>query len=172
MGELNNVKKPGGTWFRERYTYPRLLDMFKRDLRRKPVPSLAVAIIQLTNGSRVSEALEAYEKWLRTGSVKLTVRVRKKRSPEEREIIIPSFLRPYRSRLKQKRVPSRWGVLDYLERNYGINTHTLRYTFITWHAKTLSPAYISKMIRHSNLNMLMTYLSKREADRLLEEIVP
>ena len=171
MPEVNKVKKQG--WYREKYEYPRLLNMMKRQLKKKPTPSLAVAIIQLTNGARVSEAIDGYAEWIRTGKVDVKVRVRKKRdNVEYRRIVIPSFLREFRQTLKEKGVPTRQAVYSYLKENYGVNTHTLRYTWVTWHAKTLSPAYVSQIIRHSKLDMLLRYLSKYEADKLLDEIVP
>ena len=172
MSEVSKVKKKQG-WYKEKYDYPRLLNMMKRQLKKKPTPSLAVALIQLTNGARISEALDGYSAWLKTGKVDLEVRVRKKRgSIEYRRIVIPTFLREYRQTLKDKGVPTRQAVYLYLKEKYDVNTHTLRYTWITWHAKTLSPAYVSQIIRHSKLDMLLRYLSKHEADRLLEDIVP
>ena len=171
MSGVNKVKKNQG-WFYERYEYPQLLNKFKRDFRRKPTPSLAIAIIQLTNGARVSEAIEGYGEWIRTGRTEVEVRVRKKKNPETRKIVIPTFLREYRTILRSKRIPTRQAVFDLLNRRYGINTHTLRYTWITWHTETLSPAYISQIIRHGSIDMLLKYLSKRKADKLLEEIVP
>ncbi len=58
---------------------------------------LIVSLIQLRNGSRISEAVRAFLKWLRTGKNEVEVLVSKKRGEVYRLMIIPSEAIPYRT---------------------------------------------------------------------------
>ena len=109
-----------------------------------------------------------------TGETRVYVRVEKKKAQHERRLIgIPSILQQYRDHLKRLHVPSRRAVYKYLRENYGINTHTLRYTFITHQVKNgVNPALVSQTIRHSNLNTLLKYISKIQADEWLDKTIP
>ena len=101
------------------------------------------------------------------------MRVEKKRRGRETRLVkIPSTLAPYREYLKRLHVPGRRAVYKYLRENYGINTHTLRYTFITHQVKNgVNPALVSQTIRHSNLNTLLKYISKIQADEWLDKTI-
>jgi len=57
---------------------------------------LIIALIQLRNGARISEAIRAFKEWLRTGKSELYVRVSKKKRSEDRLMIIPAEVEQYR----------------------------------------------------------------------------
>jgi len=55
---------------------------------------------------------------------------------------------------------------------FKINTHSLRYSFITYLLKSgISPALVSKMIRHSRLDTLMHYVQVKESDNILRKML-
>lgn len=136
---------------------------------------LIIALIQLRNGARVSEAIRAFKEWLRTNKSELYVRVSKKRRVEDRLIVIPEEVEHYRlqcvdlidvdDKLLRERVRS---TLYYY---FKINTHSLRYAFITYLLKSgVNPAIVSKMIRHSRLDTLMHYVQVKESDSILRRL--
>ena len=174
------MKRQG--WFIEKYTYEQLWNKLKRDFLRKPTLTLAAAIIALANGRRVGEAINALTEWLKSGAKAKSVQVKieKKRATSEDRVAtvyIPQLLFQQRERLlelfKRKKSVTRFGVYRLLRRRYRINTHTLRYMFITHMAfdAGLDATIIAQMIHYSNLSMLLRYTSKQRAERELEEFV-
>lgn len=136
---------------------------------------LIVALIQLRNGARVSEAIRAFKEWLRSGKSELYVRVSKKRRGEQRLIVIPEEVEQYRLRCvdlvdvddKILRERVRYSLYYYFK----INTHSLRYAFITYLLRNgVNPALVSKMIRHSRLDTLMHYVQVKESDSILRRL--
>jgi len=78
--------------------------------------------------------------------------------------------------LKQKKLIERPKVfLDYAKRLkmeclrlVGVNTHTLRYAYITYLIrKGYNPSLIAKITHHSNLNYILTYTQRRQAELIL-----
>ena len=136
---------------------------------------LMISLIQLRNGSRISEAIRAFKEWIKTSKTEIYVKVSKKKHDELRLMIIPyeiSNMRLYcvdivdvDDRVLRERVRS---VLRYY---FKWNTHSLRYAFITYLLKTLvNPAVVSKIIRHSKLDTLLHYVQEREAERVLKNM--
>jgi integrase len=134
-----------------------------------------IALIQLRNGSRISEAIRAFKEWVRTNRTELHVRVSKKKKPEERLMIIPSEITQYRllcvdlldidDKVLRNRVRA---VLHYY---FKWNTHSLRYAFITYLLRNnVNPAIVSKLVKHSRLDTLLKYVQEKEAERVLREI--
>ena len=156
-------------------TYTRLIrkiNSVKRDTTRC---YLMIALIQLRNGSRISEAVRAFKEWIKTSKTELQIRVSKKKRAEDRLIIIPHEALEYRLRCVDLidtpdiylRNRVRWTLYYYFK----INTHSLRYSFITYLLKSgVNPAIVSKVIRHSRLDTLMSYVQVKESDRVLREI--
>jgi len=153
-------------------------ELILRNIKRLQYPSrcyLVIALIQLRNGSRISEAVRAFKRWLLTGNQEIYVEVSKKKHPEARLMIIPRDIMEYRneclelSALEDKvlRERVRWALYYYLK----LNTHSLRYSYITFLLKEgVNPALVSKLIRHSRIDTLLRYIQLKESDRVLREI--
>jgi Phage integrase family. len=136
----------------------------------------AIALVSLRNGSRIGEAIEAFKEFLRTSKTRIYVKVEKHKKEDYRLMIIPKelveedFSVCYPLLEKDKDV-IRANVNKYLHRKLGINCHSLRYAFITYMLeKGVSPAIIAAITRHKNLNMILRYTERKEAERVLEEL--
>lgn len=136
---------------------------------------LAIALIQLRNGSRISEAIRTFKEWIQTSKTEIYVKVSKKKRHEDRLMIIPPELEQYRlscvelldvnDKVLRERVRA---ILYYY---FKINTHSLRYAFITYLLRSgVNPALVSKVIRHSRLDTLMSYVQVKEAEKVLKNI--
>ncbi|MEM3675070.1 MAG: hypothetical protein QXG08_06325 [Candidatus Methanomethyliaceae archaeon] len=128
---------------------------------------LAVLVTQAINGSRVGEALEAMQKFIDTGEMEQRVKVEKRKDGAERLIIVPSQIE--RGRLDR-------GALDlarikvYANRKLKINTHSLRYAWITSQVKkNVNPGIIASITGHKNLNMLIHYIQKKQGEEYLRQ---
>lgn len=160
----------------------RLIKVNSRPEDRKTALRLGYLVayaIQLRNGLRISEALEAFEKFKKydfekdEGKRVATVRVRKKKREDYREAVWPDWVS--------------WSVMDVMRRFnvelkkssaavlapklLGVNTHTLRYARITYLTeKGYSPALVAKITHHSNLNFIVRYTQEKLAKRTNLEI--
>ena len=155
--------------------YARLLRKISSVKNDKTRCYLIIALIQLRNGSRISEAIRAFKEWIKTNKTELYIKVSKKRREESRLMIIPSEVAHYRllcvdlldveDRVLRERVRA---TLYYY---FKINTHSLRYAFITHLLRLgVNPALVSKVIRHSRLDTLLSYVQVKEADRILRDL--
>jgi len=161
--------------------YKLLLRKIREHYRRRAFRHYTYAIIlliQLRNGSRISEAIEGLRKFIETGERKVEVRVRKHKKPEYRLMILPKELStkdllPCKAvlvEIDEERLKKR--VQLYARRELGINTHSLRYAFITYLLrKGISPSLIAKITHHKNLNYILTYTQQKTADKILEEVI-
>jgi len=82
-------------------------------------------------------------------------------------------------RNKEERIPEKPESFERLVKNLkkrcekllGVNTHTLRYAYITYLLeKGYSPSLIAKITHHSNLNFILKYTQQKQAERILENI--
>jgi len=139
--------------------------------RTKRIAHYITALIQLCNGSRASEAVDAFNKWRETGKREVEVRVRKKKREELRLIIIPSEVQKYRPIIRfLKQDVDRYK--KFIHAKFDFNTHSLRYAFITYLSKQgISPQLIAKITHHEKLDMILSYTQQKEADKLLREVV-
>jgi|ECHhosMinimDraft_1075155.scaffolds.fasta_scaffold03449_2 Phage integrase family. len=143
---------------------------------RRSLAYTAVLLIQLRNGSRVSEAAEAALKWAETRLREVEVRVRKqRRHPETRLMIIPKQLS------EQDRLDvltqRHWleGDLSRIEhfarRVFGWNTHSLRYAKISQLGTLGYPAQvIARITHHKRMEFILRYTSQKTADDILKKI--
>ena len=132
----------------------------------------SILAIQLANGLRISEAVEAFKKWVNGSERSFDVRVRKKRRVEE---YVPT------------RIPNiledewKWVYREYAEiddttlikrikswaSKHKHNTHSVRYSWITYQLICgENPALVAKAVRHSKMDMILRYAQKLEADKL------
>jgi integrase len=136
----------------------------------------AVLLIQLRNGSRISEAVRAFKQFLAAKSLELEVPVSKKRGKREtRLMIIPQELRSLTSPCRdlkdvdEKVLVNR--VKFYCVHTYGFNTHSLRYAFITFLLRQgVNPSIIAKITKHSRLDFILTYTQEKAAEEILKEL--
>lgn len=154
--------------------YEDLLEMLKNLYLHSLTPirrrNTAVLLVQLYNGSRVSEAVDAWNKFVLTGKREIEVRVRKHKNPDTRLMIIPKIIKHPGS---TKRI---WFATDKAVKFYafclGINTHSLRYARITHLlSKGENPAIVAKIVGHKNLNQLLTYYQDKEARKKLRKLI-
>ena len=133
----------------------------------------SVLAVQLMNGLRISEAIDALREFTRTGKRELAVRVRKKRNKEEvRPVRIPKVIKDWYRDVY-------WDYVfdDKIERRivawaskHGINTHSIRYAWITKKLKEgHNPAIVARAVRHSRIDLVLRYTQKIEADKLIED---
>lgn len=125
---------------------------------------LAVLLTQACNGCRVGEALASIKDFAKTGQRELRVRIEKRKDGAERLIIIPVVV----EREKVDPGVKLAAVKMYAIRRLKINTHSLRYAWITSQAKeNVNPAIIASITGHKNLNMLMHYIQKKQGEEYL-----
>jgi site-specific recombinase XerD len=156
--------------------YSRILRKIERVKSKTTKCYLIIALIQLRNGSRISEAVRAFKEWIRTNKTEIYVRVSKKKREETRLMIIPSEIAHYRLQcvdmldIDNKVLRNR--VLATLYYYFKINTHSLRYAFITHLLRNnVNPAIVSKIIKHSKLETLLHYVQVKESERVLRDLV-
>ena len=146
---------------------------------RGRLAKLCVMLIQLENGSRVSEAREAFLAWLKLGRPghirKVRVRVRKqKKDPERRLIVIPGPVIEVSQRvgLRPEDVGTKMAICCLAQR-LGINTHSLRYAGITRMALSgkMADVAVAKITGHRKIEILLDYIQKVRAEKALEDLV-
>jgi integrase len=136
----------------------------------------AILLIQLRNGLRVSEAVQAFKEFLAQRALEVEVQVSKKRHPETRLAIIPRELLDARLAgcrdllsLDGEKLVMR--VKKYSRRRYGFNTHSLRYAFITFLLRQgVNPSIIAKITKHSRLDFILTYTQEKTAEEILKKL--
>ena len=137
-----------------------------------------VLLVQLRNGSRIGEAIEAVKEFCnakgRADSVR--VRVEKHAKGDTRLMVLPEELRGAQGRnylrqacLRLSRVKApRVDIADYCRRAYGFNTHALRYAFITYMLKRgVSPSIVAKITGHRSLDYILHYTEIKLAKEVL-----
>ncbi len=151
------------------------LNKFLREKRYRSAAYAITSLIILRNGCRVSEAIDAIKNFYKgeyqekEGKIITYVRVRKKKKKEERIIVLPEQVDIKTIQSLPKLIVqniNRHKITMFLKYHYQINSHTLRYAFITHFARLIDSSLISKFIRHSNLSMLNTYVRKKLADEI------
>jgi integrase len=155
---------------------------------------IVTAMIQLINGSRISEACLAMEKFINSGDIDKRVIIKLSKSEttkykddgEEfktkiryRKLIFPKkwledpkdkfdLMKKYLYIIKSSMLKKR--VLDYLLKYHNCNTHSLRYAFINYmiYDQKNEPSLIAKHVGHSNLNQLIRYTQSKQSDKLFD----
>lgn len=155
---------------------------------------LLISMIQLRNGSRISEAVDAIYLLLNNEHLdeKVIVKIAKSKAVKYKRETGEKYITKTRyrkmtfpigwigeSRLKSikkhlteiTKVRLKKRVLDYLLKNFNCNTHSLRYSFINFmlYTKQKEIGLIAKIIGHSNLNQLVRYTQNIEADKIMDE---
>jgi site-specific recombinase XerD len=161
LGKLLSFKK----WVRDS---PRLTG-----LRRISLRNVNILLLALLNGLRISEAVECYYKWLEDPTQEIiNVRVAKSKQEKYRLCItkgLDSIDHKYTKHLEK---PKPNAIQSWALIRFGFNTHSLRYAFINYMLQQgYDPATVSKIIAHSKLETLLSYIQeKRAKEALLKEV--
>ena len=156
--------------------YRELVKLIQAESRGFTKCYASIALVALRNGSRIGEAIEAFKEFLRTSRTRIYARVEKHKKEDCRLVVVPkelveedlSMCYPL---LEKGKDVIRANVNKYLHRKLGINCHSLRYAFITYMLrKGVSPAVIAAITGHRNLNTILKYVEKKEAEKVLEEL--
>jgi integrase len=140
-------------------------------LKRRALRNANILLLALLNGLRISEAVECYYKWLEDPAAKeITVRVAKSRR-EKYRLCVTEGLDGADYKLTRGLEKPRPGALQsWSIRRFGFNTHSLRYAFINYMlSQGHDPATVSKIIAHSKLETLLSYIQERRAREALVE---
>ena len=168
-------------------------DYKKGNILRKYIYTL-IAIIQLRNGSRISEAVNAFEQFVAKKAdleSKVTVKIAKSKATKHKkdgEQIVT------KTRYRKMGFPTNWvgkeikevsnirhflrdyegninkRVLDYLSRTYKCNTHSLRYAFINYmlYDQKKEMTVVAKFVGHTGVGQLVRYTQAKESDKLFD----
>jgi len=135
-----------------------------------------VLLIQLRNGSRIGEAIEAAKAFCETKATAVRVRIEKHKEGDTRLMVLPEELRGKEGkeylaqaclRLAKVKNPKS-AVKVYCKATYGFNTHSLRYAYITYLlSKGVNPSFIAKITGHRNLSYILHYTELKTAEDIL-----
>jgi integrase len=148
-------------------------------LYRTGNPWDVVLLVQLRNGSRIGEAVEAVKEFCRTKESTARVHVEKHKGTDTRLMVLPEELRGKEGReylaqacLRLAKVKNPKGaVKEYCRATYNFNTHSLRYAFITYLlSKGVSPSFIAKITGHRNLSYILHYTELKTAEDILLKV--
>ena len=158
--------------------------VYKKDIKR--LAYLTIALFQLRNGCRIGEAIEGMILICKNNNnlnwnkpIEVRVKVEKtKKTVSYRDMVLPSIITKHDVELIQDAVLDlenakrpRMRIYTWLKNHYGINTHSLRYAFITKYAvMNTSPQLIAKMTGHVNLNHIITYTQEKVAKQMLYDL--
>ena len=176
MAQLQRVKHGWDSGLDYNETYQRILS----HLNRTRKPQDVVLLIQLRNGSRVGEAVEALRQFCETGKTEVYVKVEKHKDlGDQRLMVLPEELRRGQGRVLLEAACS-WltgvgnpkdAVISYCRRAYGFNSHSLRYAFITYMlSKGVNPSIVAKVTGHRSLEHILRYTETKTAEGLLREL--
>lgn len=172
-------------------------DRYYKSKRRKLYNRLIyiiVANIQLINGSRISEACNAFKDFVKKDNYieKVIEKIAKSESIKYKKdgekfttkaryrhmifphkwITIPDNMKELISYFNKKIdvVVLKKRVLDYLLKHHNCNTHSLRYAFINYmlYKEKKEAILVAKHVGHSSVAQLVRYTQKKEADKIFE----
>ena len=170
-----------GTWDKGldfESTLKRLLE-FRRFIRgriirpryRATLRNVNILILALTNGLRISEAIECYYKWLETQESKIVVRVAKSKDRYRLCVIPEVFDKVDWAATRGLKKPLKQTLNSFARRNFGFNTHSLRYAFINYLlSRGVDVPTVSRIVGHRSLNTILSYIQSRRAEETLESI--
>jgi site-specific recombinase XerD len=148
-------------------------------LYRTGHPWDVVLLVQLRNGSRIGEAIEAVRQFCETKATAVRVRIEKHKEGDTRLMALPEELRGKEGReylaqaclrlVKVKNPKS--AIKVYCKATYGFNTHSLRYAFITYLlSKGVNPSLVAKLTGHKNLSYILHYTELKTAEDILLKV--
>ena len=138
-----------------------------------------VLLVQLRNGSRIGEAIEATKAFCGTKAASVRVRIEKHKEGDQRLMVLPEELRGKEGRellaqacLRLAKVKNpKSAVKVYCKATYGFNTHSLRYAYITYLlSKGVNPSLVAKITGHKNLSYILHYTQLKTAEDILLKV--
>lgn len=166
----------------------------KKEKKTHRLVYLLISLMQLYNGSRISEACDAFRQMIKDKIFTEKVRVKISKSEsikydkdgEEfitkarfRYMIFPLNWIPIEKIpenhlycdikfIEDNRMKKR--ILSYLLHHHQTNTHSLRYALINHmlYEKKVEPTLVAKHVGHSNTAQLVRYTQRIEADKLFD----
>jgi len=145
-------------------------------LYRTGHPWDVILLIQLRNGSRIGEAIEAAKAFCETKATAVRVRIEKHKGNDTRLMVLPEELRGKEGReylaqacLRLAKVKNpKSAVKVYCKATYGFNTHSLRYAYVTYLlSKGVNPSLVAKITGHRNLSYILHYTQLKTAEDIL-----
>jgi integrase len=138
----------------------------------------AILLVQLRNGSRISEAVRSFREFLTTHAIEVNVRVSKRKDNAQRLMVIPRELINTNINIdicKELLIFDDEKLIDrvkhYAKRVYDFNTHSLRYAFVTHLLKSgVNPAVVSKITGHKNLGYILVYTQEKAGVEVLRNL--
>jgi integrase len=164
----------------DKYTFERMLEILRARMEKskndKEYTYWAILLVQLINGARIGEAVTAFLEFAKTGKREIRVRVEKQKAENLRLIVIPEVIKYDRAAwLGAEKIRARklkYRVIMWLRNKLGLNSHSLRYLFVSYMArKGVSAQEIAKITGHKNLNHILHYTRKIEAEDRLRQVV-
>ena len=153
----------------------------RKKIASKQVVYTAIALIQLYNGLRAGESVEAFKEWIKTSQEEVEIRVEKRKDGATRLAIIPDIIKFNRT-IIERCIDLGFGKLDEITKNrykcwflktYNINTHTLRKAWESFMARKLNkdPALISAYQGRKKLESHLQYLRREEAKEEIRKLL-
>jgi len=143
---------------------------------------LTIAIIQLYNGLRAGEAVEAFKEWINTGKDEVIIRVEKRKDKDAwRYAVIPAVVR-FNRNVIERALDLGFSSLDEIKKKnyekwflvtYNINTHTLRKAWESYVARNLNKdlALITAYQGRKTVESHLAYLRQEEAKEEIKKVV-
>jgi integrase len=138
-----------------------------------------VLLVQLRNGSRIGEAIEATKAFCATKEYNIRVKVEKHKGTDTRLMVLPEELRDRQGReylaqacIRLSKVKSAVNAVKlYCRRTFGFNTHSLRYAYVTYMlSKGVNPSLVAKITGHKSLSYILHYTELKTAEDLLSKV--
>lgn len=170
--------------------------LMKRNVLVNKLIYLTIAMIQLRNGSRISEACEAIRLFIKNENIneKVIVKIAKSKSIKYKKDTKEKY--ETKARYRKMMFPIQWinndlikmikenkdyilfikasrlrkRVLDFLLRNFNCNTHSLRYSFINYmlYDKKKEMSLIAKFVGHVDVSQLVRYTQMKNMDQIFD----
>lgn len=182
----NDMRKGLNTFVNKKYN---------RQRRYNKLCYLVIALIQLRNGSRISEACKAFLSFVAPKNNKLDkviVKISKSESLKYNKLQNKKVMT--KARYRKMMFPSQWidksiwniiinskylqlicecnrlkkRVLDFLLKNFNCNTHSLRYAFINHllYVEKRPMNDVAKFVGHTTVNQLVTYTQHKNCEQI------
>jgi integrase len=162
----------------EKYTFETLQEVLKARMEKsktdKEYTYYAILLTQLVNGARIGEAVNGFYEFVRTGKRELRVKVEKQRKEKYRLFIVPPIISYERVVWLEKEKPRKIvpRVKMFIRKKLDLNSHSLRYLFISYMARRgVSAQEIARITGHENLNHILHYTRKIEAEDRFKQIM-
>jgi integrase len=171
---------------------------FKRRQKTKiqKIMYLSIAIIQLRNGARICEAVEAFKHFINKKKFNEPVTVKIAKSGCRRFMRSTKQYKMTQNRYRKIYFPSEWikieefldyfeffskmipnkflqkRVLDYLLYHFQCNTHSLRYCFINHllYKEKVPLELVSKIVGHKTQTQIVAYIQNKNCNDVLANI--